>query len=238
MTHSLVSIDIPAAERQIIMTLNEFGAPWTSATAIEQVLVSIEKLGLGLVRASADLEETWDSFDPAVAADVVWRGVRGRTAITLASADGAIRASVARYDRQPREGPPVHRNTVTLTLPVNEVAARGLAGVEALIAHLLKSLPGFSIGTASAANPVDYPALFDEPALPPPFVQTAWLHVLAPRFYESLGGAARFLGAPVRTEQRGDGSIWIWAYPDPFRYDTEEALGGIRSLSAYLSATA
>ncbi|WP_437565146.1 hypothetical protein [Sorangium sp. So ce542] len=231
MTTRLVNIDVPPAERQLYVALLELDAPWTSAAPVERALAAIEQLGLDLTRASADLEETWIPYDRAAVAAAVWPGTRNRTAVALASADGARRATVGRY--VPKGGPTVHRNTVTVTLPAADVEARGLEGVASIVARLIDALPGFSFGTASAANAVRFPPLLDEPQPPPPFVQTAWLQVVGPRT-STPDGAAHLLAAPVRTAPGAGGTIWLWAYDDPMRYDTEQAIDGMRALSRHL----
>jgi hypothetical protein len=120
MTSELVSIEIPTDDRELSVVLLELDAPWHSVNQIETVLASLERIDLGLVRMSVDLEN-WSDYDRRVAAKAVWKGVRKETSITLSSADERFWASVSRHDRTPEIGAPVHRNIVTFTLPACEV---------------------------------------------------------------------------------------------------------------------
>lgn len=236
MTSRLVNIDIPFAERRLVISLLELDAPWTSAAPVERILAAIELLGLELALASSDLDETWMSYDRAAAAAAVWPGTKDRTAITLTSADGARRATVARYYRKPRGGPPVSQNTVKVSLLAEEVGTRGLGAIDALVEHLLAALPAFSFGRVSAANGISFPTLFDEPEPPYPFEQTAWLQIVGPRTSTSIS-PSRLLSGPVRVERRAGDTLWLWGYPDPMRYDTVEAIDSMRVLSRFLRAT-
>jgi hypothetical protein len=239
MTSELVNIHIPPEDRALSVVLLELDAPWQSMTPIESVLEALEEIDLGLARMSVDLEK-WSDYDRRAAAVAVWKGVKKETAISLSSVDGRYRASVARYDRLPKTGAPVHRNTVTFTLPADEVRARGLAQVERNIADIAASLAAFSIAVASnsVCGPMDFPTLRDCPLPPAPLEQTAWLHVLAERAWPLLGVPVQVPGPPLRAERRPDGSVWIWSYADPLSYDTEEAIAGMRAFSHRMSTPA
>lgn len=239
MSSELVSIDIPPEDRALRVMLLELGAPWHSMAPIESALKALEEIDLGLARMSVDLE-VWSDYDRHAAATAVWKGVKKETAITLSSADGRYRASVARYDRLPKTGAPVHRNTVTFTLPADEARARGLAQVEGNIADVAASLAAFSIAVASnsVCGTMDFPTLRDCPLPPAPLEQTAWLHVLAERAWPLLGVPVQVPGPPLRAERRLDSSVWIWSYADPLRYDTEEAIAGMRAFGDRMTASA
>lgn len=239
MTSKLVIIDIPPEDRALGVVLLELDAPWQSVAPIEAVLKALEDVDLGLTRMSVDLEK-WSDYDRRGAAAAVWKGVKKETAISLFSADGRSRASVLRYDRLPKTGAPVHRNTVTFTLPAEEVRARGLAKVEGAIADVAASLSAFTIAVASnsVCGPKDFPTLRDCLQPLPPLEQTAWLHVVAERAWPLLGVPVRVPGPPLRAERRPDGSVWIWSYADPLRYDTEEAIAGMRAFSDRMNAPA
>jgi hypothetical protein len=236
MTSKLVSIDIPPADRALYVVLLELDAPWHSVMSVETVAAALEQIDLGLTRMSVDLEETWSAYDRRDAALAVWKGVDKRTAVTLSSADGRCRGTVSRYDRTPKTGSPIHRNTVTFTLPADEVRARGLECIEANIATVAASLAAFTVAIASnsVCGPLDFPTLRDCPQPPAPLKQTAWLHVVAKRAWSYLGGAVRVPAPPLRAEQRSDGAVWIWSYADPLRYDTAEAIAGMRDFSVQM----
>ncbi len=236
MPQALVSLDIPMQERSLQVSLLELDSPWPSQAPIEQVLTALEGIGLELSRMSTDLELSWRPYARTAAAQAVWQGVENRTSVIMSSADGNRRASVARFDRQPKQGPATHRNTVTFTLDAYKVADWGLARIEAAIATLASALPGFTASTASACDPVRFPALFEVLQPPAPLKQSAWLHVLSPRLVARLGGEARLLNGPLRCERRADGGLWVWSYDDPLRYDNEAAIEGMRVFSQLLRA--
>lgn len=230
MTAELVSIEIPMQDRDLNVVLLELDSPWQTAAQIESVLAALEQLNLGLVRMSVDLED-WSEYDRHAAAAAVWKGVKKETSIALSSADERYGASVSRYDRTPKTGAPVHRNTVTFTLPASEVQARGLENVEQSVAAIAATLGSFTIATASACGPVRFPTLMDCLQPQRPLSQTAWLHVVADRAWPLLGLPARIPGPPLRAERRPDGTVWIWSYADPMRYDNEKAIAGMRAFS-------
>jgi hypothetical protein len=234
----LVSIDIPPADRALNIVLLELDAPWHSVAPIEDVLTALEQINLGLARMSVDLEETWSAYDRRAASSALWKGVDKRTAVTLSSADGRRRATVSRYDRMPKTGAPVHRNTVTFTLPAEDLQARGLKRIEANIDTVAASLAAFTVAVASACRPVRFPTLMDSPQPPVPLEQTAWLHVVAERAWPLLGLAVHVPGPPLRAERRPDGTVWIWSYADPLLYDTEEAIAGMRAFNVQMRAPA
>lgn len=233
MTSELVSIDIPDEDRELNVVLLELDAPWQSAAPIESILVALERLDLGLARMSVDFED-WSDYDRRAAAAAVWKGVKKETSITLSTADERCRASVSRYDRAPKTGTPVHRNTVTFTLPASEVRSRGLGSVETAIANMAASLDAFAVATATACAPVRFPALADRLPPPRPLSQRAWLHIVADRAWPMMGLPPRLPDPPLRAERRNEGNVWIWSYPDPLRYDTREAIAGMQAFSDQL----
>jgi hypothetical protein len=113
------------------------------------------------------------------------------------------------------------------------VQARGLERAEANIATVAASLSDFTVAVASnsVCGPLDFPTLRDCPQPPAPLKQTAWLHILTEHAWCHLGMVARTPGPPLRAERRPDGTVWIWSYDHPLRYDTEEAIAGMRSFS-------
>jgi hypothetical protein len=214
---------IPMAERELNVTFVEQGTTWGVAAPIERLLGVVETLELA--QASVDFGQTWSAYDRGAAVAAVLHGVDGVTAITARSADGAVHVTVAR--------PPVNKNTVSVTFDAQQVARRGVADIERMIATVVGALPDLSIAIATAAHQTDFPVLFDELPSPPPFLQSAWLHVVPARTFDP----AKLLGAPVRVEAHDDGNVWMYTYPDPMHYDTEAAVAAMRALSRYLRST-
>ncbi|GAB2506853.1 hypothetical protein GCM10027266_26590 [Arenimonas alkanexedens] len=69
-----------------------------------------------------------------------------------------------------------------------------------------------------------------------PLSQTAWLHIVAERAWPAMGLTERIPGPPLRSERRPDGTVWIWSYHDPMRYDNEAAISGMRAFSDRMNA--
>ena len=127
--------------------------------------------------------------DTAVAA--VLHGVDGVTSITLLSANDGVRFAVGR--------PPINKNAVSITFSAAEVVRRGLAEIERSIAAVVGVLPDLTIAIATAAHQTGFPVLFDDLPSPPPFLQTAWLHVVPSSCASTRAGAAsRNAGSAVR----------------------------------------
>jgi hypothetical protein len=205
--------------------VQEHRTRWTSPQPIEDVLAMLDAAPWGrLAEMSVDLRARWIPFDRARAIAEVW----DHTGVNLRWSPG-VEASIAHN--------PVN-NTVGLYLPRPAFAAVGSRPVLELVEQLAGALPAFAWAKAVATGGATGPAataLLGAPPVPPPFDARAWLHVIHPRGRAAMMiDRGALLVAPVRVDERADGTIWMRTYDEPFAIDARETVGKVRLFARHL----
>ena len=216
---------IPFERRVLSASLQAYRAELPGVAVLQQLLAVLEANRWRALREMSEDLVTWRGYDRAVAVRAVSTG--DEHAITLRSdADSAFGASIA-HDQ--------FANTIAFHLAEPLMTSRGTGAVERVVDELLAATPDVSWCTAGADPSVSWVALQGAVHPPRPFAINQWLQIVHPRIYTSFITRDALLAAPARVEERADGTIWIWTYDDPLRYDRDEAINAMKRLALYLA---
>jgi len=131
-------------------------------------------------------------------------------------------------------------NIARLSMMRSVLDTRPVAELETHMAAMIAAMPKPSTAHASAD---DDQIMFVRKRMLEPLPNLigaiGWLHVLFPQVYPTYFARAQLLAAPChRIEEHGDGTIWIWAYEHPLRYDPPEVRDAIAELWRYFASHA
>ncbi len=216
---------IPYEQRQLEIAVISFDVtrwPRTTSEALLEVVERNEWLPITEMQLSVD--DPWQPYDRARAvALVAKRGVGLR-----ASSELALEGSVTNNGRSAK---------VAIWLTPEVFQSRPESAVESWIARTVAAFPDAQFASASADDEQTTLKLEHDLVTMPLFRDVGWLHVLCPSAYPAHYDRASLLAAPChRVEERADGTIWIWVYEHPLRYDDPGVRDAIVRLNKYLQA--
>ncbi len=220
---------IPHEQRRLSMFAHERGAPpWGDELAARLIDLLAGNPWQSPREAHAAPRDPWQPFDRDAAVAMF----RKKRMLTLRSGeDLALDGSLSNVRAR-------DRGVVRLSMIARLVETRPVEEIEAYLATMISPLPHAASASASAD---DDQILFARerklPFLPDLVGSLGWLHVLCPGAYAQYWGRSVLLAAPCRrVEERDDGTIWIWVYEHPLRYDDPEARDVTAELYRYLDA--
>lgn len=216
---------IPYEQRHLAMSVVAYEVPKWSRVACEALLEVAEQNGWNAItQMQASVDDPWRSYDRSQAAIFAMkRGVRLR-----ATTERSLESSLYNGGRS---------NAIRIDIAAAVFEARPPAAVDEWIARALAAFPDAQLASASGDDDQTTLKLEHDLITMPLFRDIGWLHVLCPSSYPEHYDREVLLAAPChRVEERANGTIWIWVYEHPLRYDDPGVRDAIVRLNKYLQA--